>query len=285
MRMDLASTRNEVRDIAQQECSRAAAAAVADAALTLVPPRPRLAARAGGPPEDPYGSPRSSREGLPRPPRTPSERARAAVDNVPATPAFPGPPARTKPFGKPPTYAGNDNIRGFFRMFECWCEAGVMTDMDKVAQLCSALQDDARDFVQSLSSLDTMTYQELKTQLIDTFGAREAEHLNKLWSFKRGSMSLDDYVTKFRKLRNQAALTKEREDLQVQFFLQGLGPERLRVACLTHGPRTLQAAVDIATRLEPTLGERRVRCLDCNTWYEPGTRHVCPRRDHRDSRD
>ena len=47
-----------------------------------------------------------------------------------------------------------------------------------------------------------MTYQELKTQLIDTFGAREAEHLNKLWSFKRGSMSLDDYVTKFRKLRN-----------------------------------------------------------------------------------
>lgn len=77
-----------------------------------------------------------------------------------------------------------------------------MTDMDKVAQLCSALQDDARDFVQSLSSLDTMTYQELKTQLIDTFGAREAEHLNKLWSFKRGSMSLDDYVTKFRKLRN-----------------------------------------------------------------------------------
>ena len=52
--------------------------------------------------------------------------------------------------------------------------------MDKVAQLCSALQDNAHGFMQSLSLLDTMTYQEPKTQLIDTFGAREAEHLNKL---------------------------------------------------------------------------------------------------------
>ena len=112
-----------------------------------------------------------------------------------------------------PTYACNDNICGFFCMFEWWCEAGAMTNMNKVAQLCSVLQDDACDFVQSLSSLDTMTYQELKTQLIDTFGAREAEHVNKLWSFKHCSMLLDNYVTKFCKLRNQAAPNKEREDL------------------------------------------------------------------------
>ena len=88
-----------------------------------------------------------------------------------------------------------------------------MTDMDKVAQLCSVLQENACDFMQSPSPLDMMTYQELKTQLIDTFGAREAEHLNKLWLFKHGSMSIDNYVTKFCKLCKQAALTKEQEDL------------------------------------------------------------------------
>ena len=48
-------------------------------------------------------------------------------------------------------------------MFECWCKAGVMTDMDKVVQLCSMLQDDTSDFTQSLSLLDMMSYQELKT--------------------------------------------------------------------------------------------------------------------------
>ena len=132
MHMDLASTCNKVHDIVQQECSHAAAAAVVEAALTVVPPCPRAAAHAGGPPEDPYGSPCSSRDGFLRPPCTPSERTRAVVNGMLAVPAFPGPPARTKPFGKPPTYAGNNNIRGFFHMFECWCEAGVMTDMDKV---------------------------------------------------------------------------------------------------------------------------------------------------------
>ena len=113
-----------------------AAAAVMEAALTVVPSCPRAAARVGGPPEDPYGSPHSSRDGLPRPPRTPSERERAAADGVLAPTAFTAPPACTKPFGKPPTYAGNDNIRSFFCMFECWFKAGVMMDMYKVAQLC-----------------------------------------------------------------------------------------------------------------------------------------------------
>ena len=37
-------------------------------------------------------------------------------------------------------------------------------------------------------------------------------------------------------------------------FLQGLTPQGLRTACLTNGPRTLQEAIDVATRLEPLFG-------------------------------
>ena len=44
---------------------------------------------------------------------------------------------------------------------------------------------------------------------------------------------------------------------------------------MTYGPRALQAAVDIATRLEPTLGNCHVCCTLCGAWYDLGTNHTC----------
>ena len=67
-------------------------------------------------------------------------------------------------------------------------------------------------------------------------------------------MSLDDYISSFQKLRSQAAFVGEHDDLQVWMFLQGLAPERLRTACLTNVPCTLQEAIDVATRLDPVMG-------------------------------
>ena len=57
-----------------------------------------------------------------------------------------------------------------------------------------------------------MTYATLKAKLIETFSQRESEYLSRLIALKRGSLTLEEYVTKFRKLRNQAALSNERED-------------------------------------------------------------------------
>ena len=67
-------------------------------------------------------------------------------------------------------------------------------------------------------------------------------------------MTLDDYITSFRKLCSQAAFAGKRDDLQVWMFLQGLSPQNLRTDCLTNGPHTLQEAIEVATRLEPLFG-------------------------------
>ena len=49
-------------------------------------------------------------------------------------------------------------------------------------------------------------------------------------------------------------MADEHDDLQVWLFLQGCTPEKLCDGCLTNGPRTLQEAIDVATRLEPLYG-------------------------------
>ena len=83
----------------------------------------------------PGGTPRAPRE--PRDDRAPATHLDSQLPPPPAHPSvsqgLPAAPQRFKPFGKPPTYAGSDSIVGFFRMFECWCGAGVLTDRDMVA--------------------------------------------------------------------------------------------------------------------------------------------------------
>ena len=106
-------------------------------------------------------------------------------------------------------------------------------------------------------------------------------------------------MAQFRKLRGRAAV--QDDTVLVHFFMQGLTPERLRTACLTRGPTTLQEAIEVATRLEPVLGgnpgrggsdrsdrEPRVRCYACGTWKDVNSRcpnASCPTRQGRDNRD
>ena len=106
-------------------------------------------------------------------------------------------------------------------------------------------------------------------------------------------------MAQFRKLRGRAAV--QDDTVLVHFFLQGLTPERLRTACLTRGPTTLQEAIEVATRLEPVLGgnpgrggsdrsdrEQRLRCYACGTWKDANSRcpnSSCPTRQSHDSRD
>ena len=51
--------------------------------------------------------------------------------------------------------------------------------------------------MQNLPDLDVLSYVELNQLLIDSFGARESKHLNKLWAFKCGNLTLEAYITKF----------------------------------------------------------------------------------------
>ena len=45
---------------------------------------------------------------------------------------YPPAPQPKKPLGTVPVYKGSANVRGFFRMFDCWCKAGNFSDQDKV---------------------------------------------------------------------------------------------------------------------------------------------------------
>ena len=112
-------------------------------------------------------------------------------------------------------------------------------------------------------------------------------------------------MAQFRKLHGRAAV--QDDTVLVHFFLQGLTPERLRTACLTRGPTTLQEAIKVATRLEPVLGgnsgrggsdrsdhEQRVRCYACSMWKDVNSRcpnsscptcQSCDNHDNRDNRN
>ena len=107
--------------------------------------------------------------------------------------------------------------------------------------MCTAVQGDARDHLSSSRALEQNgSYGEVKADLLATFGQQESENLSKLTALRRlPTTPLDEYVASFRKLRNLAAISGQRDDLQVWLFLKGLGPERLRTACMTNGPRTL----------------------------------------------
>ena len=49
--------------------------------------------------------------------------------------------------GKPPTFSGEDNVAGFFRDFEEWCQAKRVAGIAKVVNLKATLRDDAKVFV------------------------------------------------------------------------------------------------------------------------------------------
>ena len=160
-------------------------------------------------------------------------------------------PQRGKPIGKCPVFNGNDSVAGFFHIFERWCNSGSYSEDERTTALCTALAGDARDFIQSLPGLERVTYGEMKQALTANFGRRQTEQFQKLYNLRQGTRALEQYVADFRKLRNQAAITHLRDDMQVTLFLAGLSPPSLRNACQTNGPCSLQEAIDVATRLEP----------------------------------
>ena len=109
-----------------------------------------------------------------------------------------------KPLGKCPIYDGKDNIRGFFRFFDLWCKSGNLSDEDCLTALCSAVRGDARDHLGNSSILARGgSYHKVREDLLAAFGRQEAENLSKLTALRRTStMTLDDYITSFRKLRS-----------------------------------------------------------------------------------
>ena len=101
-------------------------------------------------------------------------------------------------------------------------------------------------------------------------------------------MSLENYIASFYKLRNQAAMADEHDDLQVWLFLQGLTPERLCAGCLTNGLRMLQEAIDVATHLEPLYGYTAPRDWlskhDVDKAHKTDKVQICTDRAWRDNR-
>ena len=65
------------------------------------------------------------------------------------------------------------------------------------------MRGDARDHLGNSSILARGgSYHEVREDLLAAFGRQEAENLSKLTALRHTSMTLEDYITSFRKLRS-----------------------------------------------------------------------------------
>ena len=46
--------------------------------------------------------------------------------------------------GKPPTFSGDENIKGFLRDFDQWCEVKELTEIEKVVNLKASMCEEAK---------------------------------------------------------------------------------------------------------------------------------------------
>ena len=75
-------------------------------------------------------------------------------------------------------YDGTGNIEGFFCFFNWWCASGHLSADDSPTLLCGAVRGEACDHLGNSRMLAKGgTYEEVKSNLITTFGCQEAKNL------------------------------------------------------------------------------------------------------------
>lgn len=72
--------------------------------------------------------------------------------------------------GKPPTFSGEENVRGFIRDFEEWCLVKGMDGLAQLVSLKTSLRDEAKTFAQNFQFSLTPSYTELKDALLEAYG-------------------------------------------------------------------------------------------------------------------
>ena len=75
--------------------------------------------------------------------------------------------------GKPPKFDGTSNVRGYFRAFESWCWALEIDPVDMPLLLTMAMVGEAKSIIWDMPNTSSLTYIELKDEIIRQFGGRE----------------------------------------------------------------------------------------------------------------
>ena len=181
--------------------------------------------------------------------------------------------------GKPPTFSGEENIKGFLRDFDEWCQVKELSELEKVVNLKASMREEAKILLQNHQFSSNPTYEEVRQVLLKAYAEASKRHYYSLRDYRRSTQTLEEYNAGYLRLRSKC---KEHlsEFQEVDFYINNINPLPLRNALQTNGPTTLHRAMEMAALLEPVFGKNqatvrqpgqqnldRIKCTHCGKWH------------------
>ena len=71
--------------------------------------------------------------------------------------------------GKPPTFSGDENVKGSLRDFDEWCEVKELTEIEKVVNLKASMREAAKILMQNHQFSGHPNYEEVKQVLMKAY--------------------------------------------------------------------------------------------------------------------
>ena len=117
----------------------------------------------------------------------------------------------------------------------------------------------------------------MKQHLLDNYNRSARRYYYALKELRRGQRSLEEYNTEFTKLRSRCKPLVSTFQ-EVDYYIAGQSPA-LKLALQTHGPETLQQAMEKAQQLDKivqttttpgrplTQNPDRIKCEKCGRWH------------------